>query len=218
VFDMDGLLIDSERLARDAFEEGCRQLGVVLAAEVYSGCIGANWADTGLRLAEALGSDAAYRELRQVWDAAYWRRIDGGLLNLKPGAVELLDLLLARQIPLAVATSTERPQATRKLTRTGLLPRFRALICGGETSRGKPHPEPYLVAAQALGLAAAECLALEDSENGVRAAHSAGMTVIQVPDLLAPSDALRALGHRVARDLFEVRDALLCSTGRSRRR
>ena len=212
---MDGLLLDSERLAREAFEEACRALGVSIEPDVYARCIGSNREATAVILTEVLASQVLYVELDRHWDELYHRRIEGGEVALKPGAVDLLEALSSYRIPRALATSTARPRALRKLERAGVISYFSCLICGGETDRGKPHPDPYLAAVTALGTPPASTWALEDSENGVRAACAAGLEVIQVPDLVAPSEALLDLGHRVVSDLFEVCDALhrACAAG-----
>lgn len=204
VFDMDGLLLDSERVASAAFEVACAELDIVLDPAVYARCIGSSWEATRQVLSAALGDVTRYETLRQAWDADYRRRIDAGEIAVKPGARDLLDALEAARIPRALATSTRRPTAMLKLSRSGLLEAFACLVCGGETERGKPHPEPYLAAVAVLGAAPARCWALEDSENGVRAAHAAGLRVIQVPDLIPPSADLQTLGHTIAGDLFEV--------------
>jgi HAD superfamily hydrolase (TIGR01509 family) len=208
VFDMDGLLLDSERLAREAFDEACRVVGVEVEPEVYARCIGSNREATAAILVDVLGSQAVYGELDRHWDERYQSLINGGAVALKPGALELLTALTSYGIPRALATSTARPRATLKLQRAGVISYFSCLICGGETDRGKPHPDPYLAAVTALGTPPGASWALEDSENGVRAAEAAGLRVFQVPDLVAPSEALRGLGHRVAADLFEVLDEL----------
>lgn len=206
VFDMDGLLLDSERLARDAFVEACRDVGVSVDDDTYARCIGSNSEATGRILSEALGSAARFEVLRDRWEGLYHARVTTAAVPRKPGAGELLAALAHYGVPCALATSTARPTATTKLERAGLITSFTCMICGGETDRGKPHPDPYLAAVTALGTPPASSWALEDSENGVRAAHAAGLTVIQVPDLVPPSETLLALGHRVAVDLFEVLD------------
>src|SRR5207253_2615312 len=115
-----------------------------------------------------------------------------------------LDHLDSLQIPVAVATSTKSARAMQKLGDAGIGGRFKAVIGGDQVENSKPHPDIYLKAAAALGVLAEKCLALEDSENGVRSAFSAGMTVIQVPDLVEPSEALRSLGHVILGSLREV--------------
>lgn len=211
VFDMDGLLLDSERVAREAYLEACAALGAAPDLDTYSRCIGATMEHTESLLKATLSPGVDYAELERYWDAAYRQRVESGQITLKPGAVALLDALRGYGIPRAVATSTARPMATHKLERAGVLSHFSCLICGGETARGKPHPDPYLAALAGLGVPAGSAWALEDSDNGVRAAHAAGMQVVQVPDLVAPSPDLLALGHRVAGSLHEVLDLLQAS-------
>ncbi|MEQ8486299.1 MAG: HAD family phosphatase [Pseudomonadales bacterium] len=209
VFDMDGLLLDSERLAQAAFREACTELGVTVDDAVYARCIGSTPAGTEQILREAVGADLDYPSLDRIWSDRYAARLDAGPVDLKPGALDLLDALAAHGIPRGLATSTGRDLATRKLTGAGVISYFACLICGGETARGKPHPDPYLAAVACLGVPAGAAWALEDSENGVRAAHAAGLRVIQVPDLVAPSAALRSLGHDVLPSLRHVLAALL---------
>ncbi len=201
---MDGLLLDSERLARRAFEEACAGVGAEVAPDLYERCIGTSWEATRALLSDAVGSAAAYAELDRTWARHYQALIDAGELSLKPGARHLLETLEAVGIPCGLATSTRRALATAKLSRTGILTHFSCLICGGETPRGKPHPDPYLAAVAGLGVLPPETWALEDSENGVRSAHAAGLRVFQVPDLVPPSAALLELGHTVVDDLFDI--------------
>jgi len=108
-----------------------------------------------------------------------------------------------------VATTTRQPRANRKLAAAGLLPYFDAVITSGDVARPKPAPDIYLLAAQRLGQAPERCLALEDSPAGTRAALAAGMTVIQVPDLVHPDEELRALGHRIVGSLVDAHALLL---------
>jgi beta-phosphoglucomutase-like phosphatase (HAD superfamily) len=116
-------------------------------------------------------------------------------------------------LPRAIATSSSLKAIQRNLTPHGLLDRFQALIPRDVQTRGKPHPEPFLMAAEALGADPADCLALEDSHNGVRSASSAGMMTIMVPDMLDPTEEMETLCVRIARDLHEVRELLEAQRG-----
>jgi len=111
-------------------------------------------------------------------------------------------------MPRAIATSSSRESVEHSLGPHGLVPRFDAIVSRELQTQHKPHPDPFLKAAQALGLDPADCLALEDSHNGVRAAAAAGMMTIMVPDLLDPTDEMHALCVRIARDLHEVRELI----------
>lgn len=218
VFDMDGLLLDSERLAREAFFEACRMVGVDVDDDVYARCIGSTREDTAQLLSEALGSRDLHGELDRCWDELYQTRIAASAVPLKAGARELLDALARYDIPRALATSTDRATATLKLERAAVISSFSCLICGGETDRGKPHPDPYLAAVTALGAPPESTWALEDSAHGVRSAHAAGLRVFQIPDLVPPPPDLEGLGHHVAADLFQVLDELhrACARGGAR--
>jgi HAD superfamily hydrolase (TIGR01509 family) len=202
--DMDGLLLDSERLARDAFVKACRDFDWEPDLTAYHRCIGSTYEKTEEILTTAYGPNFPYKAVDVRWGEHYHARLAEGAVPVKDGALELLELLRVRNVPIALVTSTRRETALDKLERVGLLNFFDQLVCGGETDRGKPNPDPYLAAAQLLGQDPAQCWALEDSANGVRAAHAAGCRVFQVPDLVAPTDDLLALGHIVVDSLHDV--------------
>jgi HAD superfamily hydrolase (TIGR01509 family) len=204
LFDMDGLLLDSERLAREAFVRACTDLGWEARLDVYHLCIGSTYQKTEELLREAYGPDFPYTAVDERWSALYHARLAEGSVPVKGGAPELLEYLEGCGVPVAVVTSTRRSTALEKLERTELLDYFAHLVCGGETDRGKPAPDPYLAGAKGLDLDPGSCWALEDSANGVRAAHGAGCTVFQIPDLVAPEDDLRELGHRIVNTLHDV--------------
>jgi HAD superfamily hydrolase (TIGR01509 family) len=123
---------------------------------------------------------------------------------LKPGVVDLLDQLDRARLPRAICTSSSPAAVVSHLGPSGILPRFDFIIANGDYQNGKPHPEPYLTAAGRLGAKPEDCLALEDSHNGVRSAHAAGMMTIMVPDLLEATEEIRALCAGVAESLHDV--------------
>ncbi len=216
IFDMDGLLLDTERRYEEAFLAACRELRFTVPQETYLRCLGTDAATTRGILGEALGDPDRYAALERRWLELYDNLTNVRPAEPKPGARDLLDALRRHRIPTGLATSTARAEAARHLRQAGLLREFSCLICGGETPRGKPHPDPYLAASAALDAPPAACWALEDSDNGVRSAHAAGLTVFQVPDVLEPGPEVLRLGHHVAEDLFEVLDILLSALGRGR--
>jgi beta-phosphoglucomutase-like phosphatase (HAD superfamily) len=132
---------------------------------------------------------------------------------LKAGVRELLDYLDQVGIPRAIATSSSYGAVERTLGPNGILPRFDAIVAAGDYPRGKPSPDPFLTAAARLGVAPEDCLALEDSHNGVRAAHAAGMMTVMVPDLLEPTDEMREKTHAIAETLHHVREMMDASAG-----
>lgn len=204
VFDMDGLLLDSETLARRYFVAACRQVGWTPDLDVYHRCIGTTREVSERILRAGMGEDFPYERMAAHWSALYGAHLEQHAVPVKAGALALLRRLRALRIPAALATSTHRDHTETKLVRAGLRGYFDVMICGGETPRGKPHPDPYLAAAVGLDLPAASCWAFEDSDNGVRAAHAAGMMVFQVPDLVPPAASVRALGHAILESLADV--------------
>ena len=122
----------------------------------------------------------------------------------RPALIELLTLLDELALPRAIATSSKHEHARHHLGAFDLTHRFHAIVAHGDYARGKPHPEPFLTAAERLGVAPAHCLALEDSWHGVRAASAAGMMTIMVPDLMNATPEMEELCVHIAADLHEV--------------
>jgi HAD superfamily hydrolase (TIGR01509 family) len=207
IFDMDGLMLDSERAIIDCLAEAARDCGHHDLSEVlWLSMVGHSEAVCRHLLDEAIGQAQRERVLQRS-HLLYHARVAAGVPH-RPGIIELLDVLETRAIPRAVATSTKRPLALRKLEASGLLPRFHAICTSSDVEYPKPAPDVYLLAASSLGIDPAHCLVLEDSPTGVRAALAAGMHPIQIPDLLEPDDAVRALGHTILPSLHEARALL----------
>ncbi|WP_374403196.1 HAD family hydrolase [Niveibacterium sp.] len=208
IFDMDGLLLDSERVSYACGREACEALGLPWREETALAMIGRNARDNALLLEGLFGDprhvDAHAAEFARRYEAL----IAAGAIPLKPGVTELLELLDRRALPRAVATSTSHARALFKLERVGLAARMHAVIGGDQVPLGKPAPDIFLAAAERLGVAPANCLALEDSNAGARAALAAGMQVRMVPDLLAPDDDVIAAGARILPSLFAVIEEL----------
>lgn len=206
VFDMDGLMLDSERAISACMAQAARELGHALPDTLWLQMVGGGDGLCQRLLTEHIGSDAMVTLLAHV-EVLYDAVADAGI-DHRPGIVGLLDWLAARGIPRAVATSTRRPLAMRKLAAAGLLPYFDAVCTSSDVAQPKPAPDVYLLAASRLGVAPSRCVVLEDSPPGVRAALAAGMTPIQVPDMLVPDAQTRALGHRIVASLGEAQSLL----------
>lgn len=208
IFDMDGLLLDTERVCIVIFEQACQAVGVPFLRDLYLSVIGRNAAGIEATLRAGYGPDLDYMQLHNEWRTRYNAVVKHQAIPVKQGVIELLEWLKAEHIPTAVATSTQRDVASIKLRLSGLDRYFDAVATGCEVSQGKPHPEIYLLAASRLDVAPAQCLAFEDSNNGVRSAVAAKMIAYQIPDLVMPSDDVVALGHRIRPTLSDVLEEL----------
>lgn len=210
IFDMDGLLFDTETLYQEAFLLAAAEGGYAGAAEVSQRTIGLPRHRSREVLIGHFGAAFPAEEFEADWVRYFWV-IAEARLALKPGAVALLDTLDALRLPRAIATSSSHHTVQRHLAAHNLTGRFHAVVGHGDYAAGKPAPDPFLTAAARLGVPPARCLALEDSHNGVRSAAAAGMMTVMVPDLLAPTDEIAALCIQVARDLHEVRELVLAA-------
>ena len=206
LFDMDGLLLDSERIAKEGFLRACSHFGIGQREALFNRLIGIKWETAVEILHDALSAEVDASAFCDYWDADYHRFTEDEPVPLKPGVTRLLDILSSEGRPMAVATSTRHASAVAKLARCGILGYFKSVIGGDEVREGKPHPEIYLKAAEALDCDPRDCLAFEDSERGTRAALASGATVVQVPDLLPPTAELLQLGPVVLGKIDDVLD------------
>jgi len=204
IFDMDGLLLDSERICMTAYLEAGRIVGHEVNPEVYLQCIGSNDKKTREILINGHGEDYPYEEIYKCWKKLYLKESLEKPMPLKAGVVDFLHKIQASGIPMGVATSTHSELAITKLKNAELFDYFNFVIAGDQVENGKPHPEIYQTAAEKHGVSASHCMAFEDSENGVRAALAAGINVIQVPDIVIPSKEVKAMGHRIVESLAHI--------------
>ena len=204
IFDMDGTLLDTESVFKAIVFEVCTDLGFEMTDAVHMSMVGSSHETTNKLLLEAYGVAFPYSLFDERCRVIMRERSHGGV-PVKAGARELLAELRERNIPTAVATSSRQPHAHTHLGAAGLLDMFETIVTRDDVVNPKPHPEPYLTAARRLGVDPLKCLALEDSHSGVRAAHAAGMQTVMVPDLVHPSEEIRALGIAVMESLDHVR-------------
>jgi HAD superfamily hydrolase (TIGR01509 family) len=207
VFDMDGLLVDTEQAVYASMLRASQARGRDMPMDVFRRMVGLPRAASDEIIAAHFGAgfdiDAWAGDIRGHMQEA----IAAGVA-LKAGANEILDHLDVAGLPRAIATSSSLEAVHHSLGPHNVLDRFNAVISRDVQVNSKPHPEPFLKAAAALGVDPLDCLALEDSHNGVRAAAAAGMMTIMVPDMLDPTEEMRSLCVRIARDLHEVVDLL----------
>lgn len=198
---MDGLLLDTEKICLDCFVETRRSFGLSDSPDVFLQCIGLRGKKAKSIIFESLDNGVTIEEFSRVWNITLTNRLDGDI-PIKNGVEPLIKALRAKNIPIAVATSTDFRHAQDQLRRTGLLPHFQCVIGGDMVQNHKPDPEIYLRTAKELNCEIRDCFAFEDSDAGTRAAFTSGATTIQVPDLTTPSDEVRNLGHLIAPDVL----------------
>lgn len=209
IFDMDGLLVDSEPLARRSWELVLHSYGLVLDDETYCNMIGLRLEESSTLLQSRLGVPAPAETLARRKEAVLAQLSTEGIPPM-PGLDSLMAALRERQIPWAVATSNRRAFAVQVLQQQGLWSACGSLTTGEEVENGKPAPDIYLLAAQRMGVAPERCLALEDSVPGAQAAKAAGMVTIAVPGRHEADSAFGFADHvygtlgGVAQDLNEL--------------
>ncbi len=202
VFDMDGLLFDTERIYAEAAIAAAGEVGCSLEMDVFRKLIGTPLDENRRVLFLHYGEDYPFEEMRVAW-MRHFRKLIEVDLPVKPGVVELLTLLDDLGLPRAIATSSSHKTVQHHLALHKLAERFHAVVASGDYEKGKPSPDPYLMAAAKLGVEPGNCLALEDSFHGIRSAHGAGMMAVMVPDMLEPTEEIRTLCH-VVQSLHDV--------------
>jgi HAD superfamily hydrolase (TIGR01509 family) len=183
IFDMDGLLLDTETLANQAWREAAHMHGLEIPAQLLERTIGRNAADTDRLLQSALPATLSIAELRNMRDNLMLANIQQHGIALKPGVIDVLERY--PKLPKAIATSSSRSLTELKLNHAKLKHYFNFIITGDDAAPGKPDPAIYRAAIRALRLTPEGCLALEDSAAGITAASRAGLSVIAIPDLQA---------------------------------
>ena len=206
VFNMDGLMFDSERIVQYSWDVAGEKLGLgKLGKNIYH-TLGFNKGKRKKYFQEKYGLDFPFEEFQELYRTAYHAYVKEHGLPVKKGLHELLDYLLKERIRMAVATSSSREHALGNLRQEGIEGLFSAVITGDMVSRAKPEPEIYEKACRALELPPKEVLALEDSYNGLWAAHRAGMVPVMVPDLQTDSSSVDSIIEIKLDSLLAVRD------------
>ena len=205
VFDVDGLMIDTESVWKNAFDKAGDKYGIPnLGDTLFPSLIGKRLEDEQELLDRLLPSDIQNQLINE------WRQIGLGSLErevpVKPGLYEMLDYLEQHHIKMAVATTTRRELTEQRLKKIGVYDRFEYVLCGDEVTKLKPDPEIYLSVLHKMNTKAENALVLEDSVVGVEAAYRAGIECIQVPDIIAPTNVQKKQTIYTAKDLMEARD------------
>ncbi len=188
IFDMDGLLLDSERVYGAAWADTAREMDIPLTLDMIHATIGMNAKVSERYLKGCLGEDFDFHTFHEAARHLTYRRLEEEGIPLKPYAAEILQELTAAGWRLALATSTREHVARGMLEAKGLIGYFHALCFGSQVERSKPYPDIFLLAAQRLEVEPSTCVVLEDSPNGIAAAHAAGMASLWIPDQVLPDE------------------------------
>ncbi|MFQ8706604.1 MAG: HAD family hydrolase [Thomasclavelia sp.] len=206
IFDMDGLMIDTERLAFEGYQHVLAKSGLTMSLNFYRKLLGKPVAGISELIYKEYGEDFdiknTIKEIHEYMDEVF----ENKGIPLKKGLLELLRYLKEHDYKTIVATSSKRHRVDHIFKLAGLNPYFDDSICGDEVVRGKPDPEVFLKSCEKLGVKPSEALVLEDSEAGINAAYSAAIKVICIPDLKYPEPEFAGMAYKIMNDLLEVRD------------
>lgn len=208
VFDMDGLMFDTEALTYKAWQRTMDENGYSYDFEIYRQTVGKRTAETKLYYESIYGKSFDYSCLRHQANVFYRRYIDEHGVPIKKGLVNILEFLKEKNIKIALATSTSAQTALPQLEKAAVKKYFDKFVCGDMVKKGKPHPETFLTAAGELSLTPEDCIAFEDSINGIKSAYAAGMKPLMIPDLLEPTEEIKPMLFALCKDLDEATDFL----------
>jgi beta-phosphoglucomutase-like phosphatase (HAD superfamily) len=208
IFDMDGLMLHSEVIYHQAWQETAESLGYRLNSQLYLQLVGRSNAESERLMQAQFGDDFPVEVFRTQWITRWRELVMTQGIPTKPGLLPLLDWLEDLALPKAVGTSSNWREAEICLKRTDLWHRFHPIITIDQVQAGKPAPDIFLRAAEQLGYAPQDCLVLEDSNAGVKAAANAGIPVVMVPDLQTPTPESQQLATAIFESLQAVHDWL----------
>lgn len=208
VFDMDGVIFDSERLVVDCWKETANRHGIHGVEDACKECLGLNRQASKEKWLLRYGADFPYDIYKQEMSDLYHKRAREGALSMKTGVVELLTFLKDNRIKIALASSTREQVVMWQLADAGIIDYFDAIVCGDMVSKSKPDPDIFLKACELLQVKPETAFAIEDSYNGIRSAHAGGLRPIMVPDLAEPTEEMEKISEVILLSLLEVIDYL----------
>lgn len=210
VFDMDGVIFDSEKLYRKHWLITASEYGIPedVMLELCDLIAGATKENNERLMKSRFGQDFDYMAFREITLKRMDEEVQRDGVEMKPGVLELFDYLKANDYKIGLATSTQQDRAERNLKRAGLYEKFDAIIYGSMVSRGKPFPDIYEKACEELQVCPDEAIGIEDSINGVISSAKAGLHTIMVVDLVQPTEETRELAEHVFDSLFDVKQLL----------
>lgn len=208
IFDMDGVLIDSERISLKCYQEVLKDYQYEMDEKIYVKFIGRNVEGIKEALQEEFGKDFPFDEIYKKKSKLALEFTDKNGVKIKPGVHELLDYLNNENYKIAVATSTRRQRAIELLERAKIKGKVNYIVCGDQVENSKPDPEIFLRAAEGLNVKPNNCLVVEDSDAGITAAHAASMAGVHVPDMKILDDKTKKLAFKICKELVDVKSVL----------
>lgn len=208
IFDMDGVLFDTERVSCECWGEVSEAMGLGDLQEGVRGCVGLNKNDAGILMRRLYGEDFPFDEFRSTVHALMKRHFLEEGIPLKEGVVEILDYLTERGYIIGLASSTAKKSVMEHLEQAGLTHYFKAIITGDMVEHSKPMPDIYLKACEELGVTPSHAVAIEDSPNGIWSAYRAGMKPVMVPDLIESTKEIEAMLYGKFYSLLDIIDYL----------
>ena len=208
VFDMDGVLFDTENLICQAWIEIAEEIGLDGIQEVLLKCIGRNFAASKAIFIEYYGETEEFEKFRKRADDKVHQIIEENGMPIKEGVYDLLEFLKINHYKVGLASSTRKEKVLEHLKRANIEKYFEVIIGGDMVKESKPHPEIYQKACKELGVEPCNAVCIEDSPSGIRSAHAAGLNVIMIPDLIQPTEDISMLLHKQYISLLEVKDYL----------
>lgn len=217
IFDMDGLMFDSENLYLKSWKKSMKKMGHEPSMDVFLKTLGITDEKTREFYTDYFGDDLKADKFCALTTEIFIDFLSKGELGIKPGLIELIDYLNNNNIKKAIASSNNRKVIFRNIEVTGIKNDFDYIISGDDVKEGKPHPEIFERVCEALNIAKENTLILEDSLNGIKAGHAASIKSIMIPDLLMPTEEAKEKSHTILKSLFEVIDFLEKSNNGARR-
>lgn len=204
IFDMDGLMIDSERVTFECYQERLKDMNLTMDEEFYKTLLGKTIKGIYQKFYDVYGNDFPIENVIQDVHQLMAERFETEGVPVKKGLVELLHYLKDNNYKTIVATSSNRDRVDKILAQAKITEFFDDSICGDEVTKGKPNPEVFLKSCQKLGVNVDEAIVLEDSEAGIQASYDANIKVICIPDMKYPEKQYEEKTFKILKDLTEV--------------
>ncbi len=204
IFDMDGVLLDTEKVCKVTWDIAASEFGIKKIGEAFYKCVGTNRHDTEVILKDYVEGKVSPERFRERTSELFYVVEREVGLEKKPFVFECLSSLREKGFRIALASSTRAESVRRQLKNAGVIDFFETLTTGDLVEHSKPAPDIYLKAVSSLGLSPCECVAVEDSPNGVRAAAAAGIKCVMVPDLIVPDDEMKRIAWKILPSLKDL--------------